>query len=301
MKMKLLLTALFIGLFTAHFFVEKLYLLVMAGLAVLVFFSITRDKANSLRIALCATCALMPLYLMPLPYVISILLNDEWLRRVWRWKFIVLTGCDGSGKSTHAKETARWLNEQGVEATYFHFFRNPILKRLSILKRSLVNVPEEEIDTYTPEFRRHVRRHLMPRLRPFVCYVDNWAYISYVLLKNLLKGRWVVVDRYFYDFYVRFKCLGYPMPDFLKWLFTRAVLRPAIAITLDVRPELSSARRQDNPYWYHKKAREEHARLSKELRHYKINTERPFAIVQEEINNIILKRLLKDIIRCEGD
>lgn len=297
MKMKLFLTALFLSLFSSCFFVDKLYLFITAPLVVLSFFLITKDKANTFRTALCAVSVVAPLYLMPLPYLLSIILNDEWLRRVWRWRFIVLTGCDGSGKSTHARETARWLNEQGVGATYFHFFRNPVLKRLSLLKKSLINVAEDEADTYAPAFRMHVRRHFLPRLRPFICYLDNWAYISYVLFKNMLRGRWVVVDRYFYDFYVRFKCLGYPMPGLLKWLFTRAVLRPALAITLDVRPEISSARRRDNPYWYHKRAREEHAHLSEELRHPRMNTERPFEAVQEEINNLIRRRLLKHLRR----
>jgi len=290
--MKLLLTASFLGLLIPRFFVDELYVAVGALFIVLAFFSITRDRANTVRMAICSTTAIAPLCIVFLPYVISVLSNDERLRRIWRWRFIVLTGCDGSGKSTHARETARWLKEQGVDATYFHFFRNPILKRLSLLQRSLMKVSEGEADTYTPEFRKHVRKHLLPRLRPFMCYVDNWAYISLVLLKNMLKGRWVVVDRYFYDFYVRFKCLGYPMPGFLRWLFTRAVLRPALVITLDVRPEISSARRRDNPYWYHKRAREEHARLSEELHHFRINTERPFEEVQEEINSIIRRRLL---------
>jgi len=290
--MKLFLTAFFLSFLISRFFIDEFYVAVAALSIVLLFFLITWDKANTVRVAICATTAIAPLYAVFLPYVLSILLNDEGLRRMWRWRFIVLTGCDGSGKSSHARETARWLKEQGVDATYFHFFRNPILKRLSLLKRSLVRVPEEEADTYTPEFREHVRKHLLPRLRPFMCYIDNWAYISYVLLKNMLRGRWVVVDRYFYDFYVRFKCLGYPMPGFLKWLFTRVVLRPALAITLDVRPEISSARRRDNPYWYHRRAREEHARLSEELRTPRINTERPFDVVQEEINELIRKRVL---------
>ena len=294
MKMKLFLTALFLGLLLPRFFMDlnNFYLLLAALMVVLLFFLITRDKANTFRTSLCVLSVLAPLYITFLPYLASVFLNDERLRRMWRWRFIVLTGCDGSGKSSHARETARWLNEQGIEATYFHFFRNPILKRLSLLKRSLTRVSEGEADTYTPEFRRHVRKHFLPKLRPFICYLDNWAYISYVFLKNMLKGRWVVVDRYFYDFYVRFKCLGYPMPGFLKWLFTRAVLKPAIAITLDVRPEISSARRKDNPYWYHVKARGEHARLSEELHHPKINTERPFEIVQEEINKLIRMQVL---------
>ena len=288
MKMKILLTAQLASLIASSLLASRS---VVWGLALswpVVFYLATGDKANTVRVALCSSSVLMPLLLMPLPWLASVVLNDEGLRRAWRWRFIVFTGCDGSGKSSHSRETARWLTEHGIDAVYFHFFRNPLLKSLSALKKTVLKVPEEEAMTYTPRFREHLRAHWLPKLRPLVGYIDNWLCISLVLLKNLLKGRWVVVDRYFYDFYVRYKCLGYPMPRALKWFYTRLVLRPALVIVMEVRPEISLARRGgEHPLWYYRKALREYRALAEELGAFVLNTERPFEEVQKDVTRLV--------------
>lgn len=271
---------------------NELYEFLLGFLTTILFYIFTKDKANTFRILICSTSALTPFILMLFPYVLSILLNDEFIRLIGRWRFIVFIGCDGSGKSTHAKETVKWMREHGYAATHFHFFKNPLLKSLSTLKRVIIKVPEEETKTYTYAFKLHVKAHILPRLRPLVCYLDNLIYISFILLKNLLKGRIVIVDRYFYDFYVRFKCLGYPMPSFLRWFYTRFVPKPLLVIYMETRPEISFKRRKgEHPLWYYRKALKEYRVIAKDIFAYKINTEKPFNEVQDLINCIIRKHL----------
>ncbi len=293
MKMKILLLTL-----TALYLLLRLVLgpivtLVIATGVVAVFYYVTRDRANTFRISL-----LVPIPLLEMAYalilaVVAILLNDEYLRKIWRWRFIVFTGCDGSGKSTHAIETAKWLRELGIDAIHIHFFRHPLTTLLSKLKSKVVEVRPSEVMTYTPEFRQHIRRHILPRLRPFIQYVDLVLYICSKLILNFLRGRWVIADRYFYDYFIRFKCLGYPVPKFLEYLYYYVVPKPSLVIVFDVPPEVSYERRKEHPLWYYKLARREYLRLSKLLGAYVLETLDPFPTVQRRLCSLLTSTLLK--------
>ncbi|GEM_PF-5072821 len=57
---------------------------------------------------------------VPLLYILSCLANDEWIRKVFRWKLIVFTGIDGSGKSTYTKILFQKINSLGIDVVYYH-------------------------------------------------------------------------------------------------------------------------------------------------------------------------------------
>ncbi len=292
--MKILLTILFatvviVDMLYCHWLVRSV-LLVVPPVA---FYIVSRDKANTLRVAICCISSILPLFIAPIPYVLSLFLNDEYIRKVAHARIIVLTGIDGSGKTSHSKTTADFLRSRGIDAVYYHFFKHPLVTSLTLLKARLLrkSVHGAQI-VYKSEFRQKLRRPGAV-LRPIVQFVDNWLYIGPRLIWNILRGRWVICDRYYYDYYIRFKCLGYPVPRLLEKLVFKLTPKPSLLIVLDVNPILSFLRRQgEHPLWYYVLARREFLRLARELGGYVINTQRPFDVVQHLINRVIEKKLL---------
>ena len=266
-------------------------------LAPLVFYLITKDKANSLRLAILSIGVLLPLWFIPSLYVLSYTLNDEWIRRVFRWKLIVFTGIDGSGKSTHTKILSQKLKSLGIDVVYYHWFKHPLTTILSILyarlrgKEIITHDKLRGEDLYTNEFRRS-RRTSFAIFRPIIQFIDNWLYIGLRIFANMIRGKWVICDRYFYDYFIRMKILGYPIPKILEWLIYYLTPKPHMLIILDVNPLLSCYRRKrEHPLWYYVLARKEYHRLAKLKSAYLINTERDISTVEKLIWNLVCKNL----------
>ena len=115
MKMKILLTILFVILVLIRLLIKLgiVESLLIYTISIILFLVVTRDKANSFRVSVCMISIIpeIPIYLTPIPYITSVLMNDEWLRKVYRWRFIVFTGIDGSGKTTHSRDTMKWITQ----------------------------------------------------------------------------------------------------------------------------------------------------------------------------------------------
>lgn len=263
------------------------------------FYVISKDKANTFRITL-LSLTLIPF--IPLPFTsiflfLPTVLNDEYLRKTARWKLIVFTGIDGSGKTTHSKETVKYLRTKGIDCVAYHWFKHILVSSISVAYAKLLKKPVikhryvKGEHVYTNEFRKKVRTSLSI-LRPLIQFIDNWVFIGTTLLVNMVKGRWVICDRYFYDYYIRFKVLGYPVPKILEWLIYRLTPNPHLLIVFDVNPLISYKRRKgEHPLWYYVYARREYLKIAKIKKTMIINTEESFNKVQQLINKIIDKTL----------
>ncbi|NPA69384.1 MAG: hypothetical protein GXO26_01120 [Crenarchaeota archaeon] len=298
MKMKIALSVLFISIVLARLLLDlpsSLYYIIFIVIP-FVFYLATHDKANTIRFFICCLSILpiFPIFVTPVFYVLSLALNDEYLRKVFHSRIIVFTGIDGSGKSSHSKVTAEYLRSRGIDCVCYHFFKHPLVTALSILKARLKKEPVRGCRfVYTEEFRRGLRRP-SAFLRPILQFIDNWIYIGGKILINILRGRWIICDRYFYDYYIRFKCLGYPVPKLLEFLVYKLTPRPSLLIVLDTNPLLSYKRREgEHPLWYYVIARREYLKLAKRMNGIIINTMRPFDVVQMVINKIIEDFLIK--------
>ena len=314
--MKFLLTATYLGILVYRVFIEnitpwlrQLYLPVFLSLTIIylaLFVLALKDKADAIRIILVSVAILpqIPLYLTPILWITGCLLNDEYLRRVARWRLIVLTGIDGSGKTSHSGDVARYIESRlNVEVRYYHFFEHRLLSSLGILYAKLRGKPiirhnavgGDEV--YTNHFRKRVRVS-SAILRPLILLLDNWMYIGFRLLRNFLRGRWVLCDRYFYDYFIRLKVLGYPVPRVLDWLVFKLTPRPHLLLILDVNPLLSYRRRDgEHPLWYYVMARKFFHKLAREMHGIIINTERPYNKSQALINAIVEDTLIKPLLK----
>ena len=301
--MKILLITLWCSLILLRLKISYEVPLALALILVIptLFFLVFRDRANTFRVALVLPTALpsIPLYITPLFLILSIISNDERLRRIAKWKLIVFTGIDGSGKTSHSKVTEEFLRSIGVDCIAYHWFRHLLVSMVSIIYAKLFKKPiiihryTKGKQVYTDSFRKKVRTSAAI-FRPLLQLLDNWIFIGSTLLINMLKGRWVICDRYFYDYYIRFRVLGYPVPKIIEWLVYRLTPAPHLLIIFDVNPLISYKRRGgEHPLWYYVYARKEYFRLAKIKKAVIINTEKSFEEVQRTVNRLIIVTLLQ--------
>ena len=301
--MKILLTVLwlFLVLLRLKPIYQEVLALVLALLIPVLFFILFKDKANTLRVTLLMPTVLscIPLHITPLFLVLSVISNDERLRRIAKWKLIVFTGIDGSGKTSHSRETEKFLRSIGVNCITYHWFKHVLVSTISITYAKLFKKPiithkhARGNQVYTDKFRRRIRTSVAI-FRPLLQLLDNWVFIGTALLINMLKGRWVICDRYFYDYYIRFRVLGYPVPKIIEWLVYRLTPAPHLLIIFDVNPLISYKRRGgEHPLWYYIYARKEYFRLAKIKKAVVINTEKSFEEVQRIVNRLIIETLLQ--------
>ena len=302
MKMKLLISVSFVTIIILRLLFEigLVNSIILTFIPPFFFLALTKDKADFIRLQICflSMLTIVPLYIAILLLLISLLMNDEWMRSVRNWKLIVFTGIDGSGKTSHSVTTAEFIRKHGFNCTYYHIFKHPILSALSVFFAKIRGKPIQRSGdyhevVYTKEFRRKIRKSLAI-VRPLAQYIDNWLYIGSKLFYNWIRGRWVICDRYFYDYYIRFKCLGYPVPKFLEKLVFSFTPKPHLLIVLDVDPKISyTTRKHEHPYWYYVLARKEYYKIAKLFNAPIVNTERDYDMVQEILNEIMLRILLK--------
>lgn len=299
MKMKILIIALWCFLILLKLKFPPLLVMFTLFIVPSIFYIIFRDKANTFRVALlsCTVIPHVPLQTTLIFLFLPLILNDEWLRKVAKWKLIVFTGIDGSGKTTHSIETVRYLRTKGIDCAVYHWFRQLLVSSASIAYAKILGKPiirhryTRGKNVYTDAFRKRIRTS-MAMFRPLLQLIDNWIFIGTMLLINMIKGRWVICDRYFYDYYIRFKVLGYPVPKILEWVVYEFTPNPHLLIVFDVNPVISYKRRRgEHPLWYYVYARKEYLRIAKNKKGVVINTEKPFKEVQNEVNKTILRVL----------
>ncbi len=160
----------------------------------------------------------------------AVFLNDEYqrrtidsIRRRRRGGSVALLGIDGSGKSSHALITQKWLASRGYRALLTPFHRYLFVERLSAL-RSAVRGPEEP-----------GRRRRNP-FRPVLALLDNLLLQLSSSIGCRLEGRIVIYDRFIWSTYIKYYALGYPVRP-LSGLYL--LPRPRCAVVLDVPVERS--------------------------------------------------------------
>lgn len=92
-------------------------------------------------------------------------------------KFIVFEGADLCGKSTIAKMTTDWLNEQGINAIYT---KHPGATNVGMELRKI---------------SKHSNAHIPPITEALINAAANNAFIEEVLIPALNRGTWVIGDR----------------------------------------------------------------------------------------------------------
>ena len=204
------------------------YGLVATAFAVCRGHSYHNELPNVLRVflgSLGASLFFSQLFLGYLIVLLGVFMNDEMMRRVFHQKgVIVFSGVDGTGKSTHAGHVCLWLRSKGFECSVVHFDKYLFLKRKS--KSGVVG-------------RVVAKTNRFSFARPYLACVDNFCFYLLKVLPHVVRGRFVVCDRFVWDNYVKHVALGYGT----RFLFRFAtLLKPSLSIFLDISPELAVRR-----------------------------------------------------------
>ncbi len=136
---------------------------------------------------------------------------------------IALLGIDGSGKSSHAAATGRWLEGRGYRCTVMPFHRYIFVERLAAMS-SAVRSGRERGDKLT--FKRGGNP-----LRPVASLVDNLLLQLASSIGCRAEGRVVIYDRFIWSTYIKYEALGYPVKP-ISGLYLAP--RPTSALVLDV-------------------------------------------------------------------
>lgn len=160
----------------------------------------------------------------------ALFLNDEYQRRALhalrtgrRGGSIALLGIDGSGKSSHATVTGRWLEGRGYRCTVMPFHRYLFVERLAAISSAARGGSGKG-----ERFR--FKRGGNP-LRPVLSLVDNLILQLTSSVGCRLEGRVVIYDRFIWSTYIKYKALGYPVKP-ISALYLSP--KPTFAIVLDV-------------------------------------------------------------------
>jgi len=221
----------------------------------------------------------------------GILANDESLRRVYRQRgLIVLSGIDGTGKSTHSTYIAELLRGRGLKCKVVRFHKYLFLDALSNVRLKL-----------SEEAREKVRSMDIPAktsrfsfVRPYLALVDNLILYAIEVLPSIWRGEFVVCDRFIWDNYVKHKALGYNV-RFLKKL--SMIVKPKVGFILDLKPEKAVERvsRRAHHYQYREEhyeiERNEFLDIGKKLGFAVVNTDRPMEETRKAIRDYLWRRL----------
>ncbi|NIS82964.1 MAG: hypothetical protein GTO14_22815 [Anaerolineales bacterium] len=117
--------------------------------------------------------------------------------------YIAVTGVDGTGKTTLAKDLCSYLSDHGYPASYVYGRIIPVTSRFVMwLGRSIFLRKSYQLNDYLA-YRRKTKETLLNPLLVFPYLVsislDYFIEIWLKLLPNIFSSRIIILDRYVYD------------------------------------------------------------------------------------------------------
>ncbi len=185
-----------------------------------------------------------------------------------RGYFIVIEGIDGAGKTSVSKELVRLLTSEGVEAIYTY-------------------------EPYESEFTELLRKSsgsYDPEIEVLLLAADRYRHLKEVVIPALEEGKVVVMDRYYYST-IAYQGSRGAREEWINKVH-EFVIKPDLAIYLDVEPEVGWSRKKFTP------SRVEY--LGKDLRLLYEVKERYLRMVEEgELTRVdAMKNLLEVVKEC---
>jgi thymidylate kinase len=157
-----------------------------------------------------------------------------------RGAFVVLVGLDGSGKTTIARELCAQVrrSERFRQVRYYHW-RPALLGRAELPLPEFRNVPRKA------KLSANLWQSLLSATR-LLKNVLLWTVAHYSRVGSLVnKGGLVLVDRYYYNYYLDAVSVKYYGPSWLLNRLSRRFPRPDVVVVLRAPTEVLLTRKQE--------------------------------------------------------
>jgi thymidylate kinase len=155
-------------------------------------------------------------------------------------KFIVLLGLDGSGKTTVARHVCCLVGQMHEFQAVHYFHWRPSLLRQSLFPlSSATNMPRKTA------LKPNALRSLVSVLRLFKNLVLTKLAWSLNIRKLLRRNSLIIMDRYFYNYYLDPVSVRYYGPTWLVDKMRAAFPKPDWIVVLDAPPATLLARKQE--------------------------------------------------------
>jgi thymidylate kinase len=167
---------------------------------------------------------------------------------------LVLSGLDGTGKSTQAQLLAERMRREGLNAVtvWSRWEPNVTAPFIKLAKRSLQTterVFESDYSDFTDAKRRAMRSSWKRGLWQFMVWSEYAMQIRHRVRPALRRDTGVICDRYVYDTMIDIAINFSLSPDELETLFDHPLLalfpKPATVVFLDIDPLAGSTRKDD--------------------------------------------------------
>lgn len=173
-----------------------------------------------------------------------------------RGLLVTFAGIDGSGKTTLAKNLAKWLSRNGLECRYTYCGLVPVLLRPIIFIGQTLFLRGRDIFADYGDYSGAKSKAI--KKSPFLATIYQrlllFDYYMQVFIKiklPLMRGKNIICDRYIYDTLVTNLAVdfGYSEAKMERTLkrFFRFLPRPGLAFLVDVPAETAFGRKKDTP------------------------------------------------------
>jgi len=165
-------------------------------------------------------------------------------------KIIVITGVDGSGKSTQARLLANYLKQKGFSVSLVQQFASETDFGKIILEKLGSKLIKLERDVANKSlFNSDIPKHKPPIKMPLrflaeIRIILTGLYHTWIKIWKNRKKSILVFDRYFYDDILKIKWM-YGLRDQIERKFIKVVPKPTILFYLDIPAENAWKREKD--------------------------------------------------------
>ncbi len=199
---------------------------------------------------------------------------------------VTFSGMVGSGKTTNAKKTLRWLCAQGYAPYYLRFrfitwrsvWRTPAIapwrerENSNSTRKSQTGASDEARPTET---------HKRLTFALFLGYLLRIAQFRLFMWRHH-RSHLIVLNRYFYDSFMHYRCEAPREQKYLRWL-VRATPQPDLAILLVVRPETAQRRRPAYAFEFLRQLSENTAQLQNLAPHIRVVATDNLSMVDRQV------------------
>ncbi len=171
-------------------------------------------------------------------------------------RLICITGIDGAGKTTLAKNMVKTLNQEGKPAVYIYGRTIPVVSRFLMALGRATLLRNEDIwddyEAYSASKKQTMRNKWLAYIYTVAVYIDYYPQIWWKLFPHLFSRRYVVCDRYIYDTVISDLAVHLSYSRSQAALAIERGLRflptPTATVLIELAEDIAFARKDDMPH-----------------------------------------------------